>query len=266
MSNKNRITRCFDDLREQNKKALITFMTAGVPCLADTEEIVLQMLHHGANLVEIGVPFSDPIAEGGVIQRASKKALDAGTTLDGIFGMVQSLRKKTDAPLLLMMYVNTIFVYGTEKFFSNCREFGIDGVIVPDLPYEERDEIAPMAVKYGIFSINLVSPTSDDRIAEIAANSQGFLYCVSSLGVTGERSSFSTDFHAFFEKINRSVSCPACVGFGIAGPDQAKKMASYCDGVIVGSAVVRLADSCSESGNYAPVGELVGSLRKALDE
>lgn len=260
---KNRIERCFARLAAENKKALIAFMTAGFPNSDSTEEIVLEMLENGADMVEIGVPFSDPIAEGAVIQNASQRALDNGVTLDGIFESVRNIREKTDAPLLLMMYINTIFVYGTERFFSLCRENGIDGVIVPDLPYEERDEILPYAKKHGIININLVSPTSEDRIAEIAANSKGFLYCVSSAGVTGERSSFSTDFDDFFGKINKNASCPACVGFGISDTVQAAKMASYCDGIIVGSALVRLA---GESGGVpGKIGDFAGELKNAAN-
>ncbi|MFT3952555.1 MAG: tryptophan synthase subunit alpha [Oscillospiraceae bacterium] len=260
----NRIDTCFARLAAEKKKALVTFMTAGTPSLAATEKIVLEMLENGADIVEIGVPFSDPIAEGSVIQAASLDALARGTTLDGIFAIVKSLRTKTDAPLLLMMYVNTIFVYGTEKFFALCKKNGVDGVIVPDLPYEERDELLPTAEKYDVRNINLVSPTSENRIAEISANSRGFLYCVSSLGVTGERSAFSTDFDRFFDNIKTHVACPACVGFGISSPEQARRMAGYCDGVIVGSAVVRTARECRD-GDFSPVGALVKTLRNALD-
>lgn len=259
----NRIDRCFDSLKSDGKKALITFVTAGDPNMEATEKIVLSMFENGADIVELGVPFSDPIAEGVTIQKSSLRSLTNGTTLDLIFGLVKSLRQKTDKPLLLMMYLNTIFVYGKEKFFKNCKDYEIDGVIVPDMPYEERDEILDVANKYGIHNINLVAPTSHDRVAEIASNSSGFLYCVSSLGVTGTRTEFKTNFDEFFSLINKSVSCPACVGFGISSPEQASKMSKYCDGVIVGSAIVKIIEEFGEN-SADKVGEFVKSLKDAM--
>lgn len=259
----NRIDRCFDSLKSDGKKALITFVTAGDPDMESTEKIVLSMFENGADIVELGVPFSDPIAEGVTIQKSSLRSLSKGTTLDMIFDLVKRIRQKTDKPLLLMMYLNTIFVYGKEKFFKNCKDCEIDGVIVPDMPYEERDEILDAANKYGIYNINLVAPTSHDRIAEIASNSGGFLYCVSSTGVTGTRTEFKTDFDEFFSLINKSVSCPACVGFGISSPEQASKMSKYCDGVIVGSAIVKIIEKYGEDSSYK-VGEFVKSLKSAM--
>lgn len=259
----NRIDLCFDALKKNGDKALITFVTAGDPDLVSTEKYVLSMFENGADIVELGVPFSDPIAEGVTIQKASLRSLNAGTTLDKIFTLVKCLREKTDKPLILMMYLNTIFVYGTEKFFRNCRDYQIDGVIVPDMPYEEKDEILETAEKYGVYNINLVAPTSHDRVSEIASNSHGFLYCVSSLGVTGTRSKFDTDFDEFFSLINKSVSCPACVGFGISSPEQAKKMSTYCDGVIVGSAIVKIIEKYG-SNAADKVGEFVKSLKDAM--
>lgn len=259
----NRIDKCFAELKEKGSKALVTFITAGDPDMETTEKTVLEMFDKGADIIELGVPFSDPIAEGVTIQRSSLRSLNGGTTLDKIFACVDNIRKQTDKPLLLMMYLNTIFVYGTEKFFSLCAEKGIDGVIVPDMPYEERDEILPYAKKYGIHNINLVSPASHDRIRRIAADSEGFLYCVSSNGVTGVRSEFQTDFDEFFGIIKESARCPYCVGFGISSPEQAKKMAGYCDGAIVGSAIVRIME---QNGSDSPekVGEFTASLSAAL--
>lgn len=261
----NRIDRYFAELKAANKKALITFVTAGDPDLETTEKTVLEMFDRGADIIELGVPFSDPIAEGVTIQKASLRSLNNGTTLDKIFDTVKNIRTKTDKPLLLMMYLNTIFVYGTEKFFSLCREYGIDGVIVPDMPYEERDEILPYADKYGIHNINLVSPASHDRIKKIAADSSGFLYCVSSNGVTGTRSGFSTDFDEFFGLIRDNASCPYCVGFGISGAQQARDMASYCDGVIVGSAIVNI---IAENGKACvnKVGDFVQELKEEISD
>jgi tryptophan synthase alpha chain len=251
----NRIDKAFAELKKAGRKALITFVTAGDPDIETTEKVVMAMLENGADIVELGVPFSDPVAEGKTIQAASLRSLKNGTNLDDIFALVERLRAKNDKPLLLMMYINTIFRFGTEKFFALCREKGIDGVIVPDLPYEERGEIADQADKNGIISISLVTPTSHDRIAEIAKDSKGFLYCVSSTGVTGTRSSFSTDFDEFFGAIRKSCTIPAAVGFGISSPEQAKKMSTYCDGVIVGSAIVKLIEkngrnSADEAGKF----------------
>lgn len=237
--NENRIDRKFAQLKEQGKKALIPFVTAGDPSLEKTEELVLSMFAQGADLVELGVPFSDPIAEGPVIQEASLRALKGGVTLIGIFDLVRKLRKKTDEPLLLMLYVNSIFRFGTERFFDLCQETGVDGVIVPDLPFEERDEILPAARARGVYNISLVAPTSHDRIQRIAEEAEGFLYCVSSTGVTGVRQSFQTDFDQFFTDVQAAAKAPCCVGFGISSPEQARRMASYCDGVIVGSAIVQ---------------------------
>lgn len=261
----NRIDRKFDELKQQGRKALITFVTAGDPDLDTTIDLVLAMEKGGADIVELGVPFSDPVAEGPVIQEASLRSLQNGTTLVKIFEMVKKLRQKTDMPLLLMMYVNTIFRFGTQRFFDLCVECGIDGVIVPDLPFEERDEIKGFADAVGVYSISLVAPTSHERIKMIAEAGKGFLYCVSSTGVTGVRDRFSTDFQEFFDAIERYTAVPAAVGFGIATPEQAKVMKQYCEGVIVGSAIV---EKVAEYGTKAaePVGSLVASLRKALDE
>lgn len=257
---KNRIDICFEQLKKDNKKALITFITAGDPDMETTERCVLSMFENGSDIVELGVPFSDPIAEGPTIQKASMRSLENGTTLDKIFDTVRSIRKKTDKPILLMMYVNTIFRYGTDRFFRLCSDCEIDGVIVPDLPFEERGEIMPYADKYGIYSINLVAPTSHERVKMIAKESKGFLYIVSSLGVTGKRNEFSTDFSELTAPLQSSeITCPACIGFGISNAEQAEHISSYCDGVIVGSAVV---DVAAEYGKESP--EKVGELIKAL--
>jgi tryptophan synthase alpha chain len=259
----NRIERKFASLEERGEKALIPFVTAGDPNLETTEKLVPAMLKAGADLVEIGVPFSDPIAEGPVIQKASKRALDAGTTLVKIFDLVRSLRRKTDEPLLLMLYINCIFRFGTERFFQLCAETGIDGVIVPDLPYEEREEIQGTAEQYGVIPIRMIAPTSRERIAMIAAGAKGFLYCVSSTGVTGMRSRFTTNFQEFFGNIKKYAEIPAAVGFGISSPEQAKQMASYCDGVIVGSAIVDIV--ARERENSVPkVADFVTSLKRVI--
>ena len=262
---KNRIDLCFEQLKSKNKKALITFITAGDPNMETTEKAVIEMFNNGADIIELGVPFSDPIAEGVTIQKSSLRSLKNGTTLDNIFDLVKRLRTQTDKPLLLMMYVNTIYKYGTEKFFSLCKENQIDGVIVPDLPFEERDEIVPTADQFGIYVINLVAPTSNERVEMIAKESKGFLYVVSSLGVTGTRNEITTDFDELLKPIKEhSEYCPSCIGFGIATPEQAKKMSSYCDGAIIGSAIVKIFE---QHGTDAPekVGEFIKQLRNGMD-
>ena len=257
----NRIDTCFDRLKEENKKALITFITAGDPSIEASEKNVLAMLDNGADIVEIGVAFSDPIAEGPTIQKASLRALEGGVNLDDIFSMVKRLREKTDKPL----YLNTIFRYGTEKFFALCKENQIDGVIVPDMPFEEREEISAEADKNGIYSISLVAPTSKERVKMIADESKGFLYVVSSLGVTGTRKEISTDFETLLEPLNESKTLPACIGFGISDPAQAKRMSAYADGVIIGSAIVNIAEKLGEQA-HTKIGEFVKSVREELDK
>lgn len=259
----NRIEKCFSDLKARNEKALITFITAGDPDLETTERAVFEMFGNGADIIELGVPFSDPVAEGVTIQKSSLRSLKNGTNLTKIFETVKRIREKTEKPLILMMYINTIFVYGTDRFFADCKQYGIDGVIVPDMPFEERDEVQEFAEKYGVLNINLVAPTSRNRIEKIATESKGFLYCVSSTGVTGVRSGYTTDFDDFFGTIKKYAKCPCAVGFGISGPEQAKKMSGYCDGVIVGSAIVRIFE---ENGSEAPkaAGEFVKALKDAL--
>lgn len=261
---KNRIDSCFEELRARGEKALVTFITAGDPDMAATERLVIEMFDKGADIIELGVPFSDPIAEGKTIQLASQRSLKGGTTIDKIFDCVQKIRQETNKPLLLMMYVNTIFKYGTEKFFAKCKEFEIDGVIVPDLPFEEREEVLPYAEKYGIYNINLVAPTSIDRVNMIASESKGFLYVVSSLGVTGARKDITTDFDTLLAPLRDQDTVPCCIGFGISSPELAAKMSAYCDGVIVGSAIVnRVAENVADVDKA--VGE-VGDFTKSLKE
>ena len=205
---KNRIDACFEKLKAENKKALVTFITAGDPDMDTTEKCVLEMYKNGSDIIEIGVPFSDPIAEGATIQKASLRSLSGGTNLDKIFDLVRKLRTQTDKPMLLMMYINTIFKFGTAKFFELCKETQIDGVIVPDMPFEEREELEGEAEKNGIYTIFLVAPTSHERVKMIAEKSKGFLYVVSSLGVTGMRSEITTDFNELLAPIRNENHCP----------------------------------------------------------
>lgn len=261
----NRIDQAFEQRKKQNKKVLIPFVTAGDGGLKTTEQLVLRLEQAGADIIELGIPFSDPIAEGPVIQEASVRALKNGTRLVEVFDMVARLRTKTQVPLVMMMYINSIFGFGTQRFFQLCQKTGIDGVIVPDLPYEEKEEIEPIALEHGVYPIRLVAPTSHDRIAMIAKESKGFLYCVSSTGVTGMRSSYATDFNEFFSVIRKHTCVPCAAGFGISDPEQVREMKGFCDSIIVESAIVK------RVGQYGsvcinPVGEFAESLRHALDE
>ena len=246
-------------------KAFIPFVTCGDPSLNVTEKIVYAMEEAGADLIELGIPFSDPTAEGPVIQGANLRALSGGVTTDKVFDMVEKIRKNSSIPMVFMTYANVVFSYGIERFCKRAAEVGMDGMILPDVPFEEKEEFASVAEKYGLDLISLVAPTSHEKISMIAKEAEGFLYCVSSIGVTGTRSEFTTDFDEFFGVIKKNATIPCAVGFGISGPEQAKKMSTYCDGVIVGSAIVKL---ISQYGKESPekVYEFTKSLRDALDE
>lgn len=248
-----------------NGKAFIPFVTCGDPDLETTANIVRAMAEAGADLIELGIPFSDPTAEGPVIQSANVRALSAGTTTDRIFDLVQDLRKDVTIPMVFMTYANVVFSYGAEKFISTCQEIGIDGLILPDIPYEEKDEFDPICKRYGVDLISMVAPTSEDRIAMVAKEASGFIYVVSSLGVTGVRSEITTDIGAMVELIRANSSCPCAVGFGISTPEQAKKMAGLADGAIVGSAIVKLiAQYGREAVPY--VADYVKSMKDAVRE
>lgn len=224
-------------------KAFIPFVTCGDPSLDVTEKIVNAMVEAGADLIELGIPFSDPTAEGPVIQGANLRALSGGVTTDKVFDMVEKIRKNTDVPMVFMTYANVVFSYGTERFCKRAQEVGMDGLILPDVPYEEKEEFAEVADKYGLDLISLIAPTSHERIATIAKDAEGFVYCVSSLGVTGMRSQITTDIGAMVKLVKAQKDIPCAVGFGISTPEQAKKMAVQADGVIVGSAIVKLCES-----------------------
>lgn len=244
-------------------KAFIAFLTGGDPDIETTEALIPIMEAAGADIIEIGIPFSDPIAEGPVIQAASARALAAGCTVDKLFDMTARLRKTVKIPLLFMTYANPIFAYGTQRFMERCRICGIDGIIVPDVPFEERDEFRAACQAHGIAQIHLVAPTSEARAAQIARESEGFLYCVSSLGVTGVRTELRDDI-ADIIRIARSVTdTPCAIGFGISTPEQAAHMAGYADGVIVGSAIVRIV---AEHGrdSAGPVRDFVTGIKAAI--
>lgn len=253
----NRIKNAFD------KKAFIGFVTAGDPNLDKTQEFVLEMERAGASLVELGIPFSDPIAEGPVIQNANIRALSAGCTTDKIFAMVAELRAKTQIPLVFMAYANTLYKYGYEKFCNRCQEVGIDGMIIPDMPFEEKDELATIAEKYGVALISMIAPTSEERILEIAQEAEGFLYLVSSMGVTGVRNEITTDVEKIVSAIRTMTDIPISVGFGINAREQVHHYTSIADGVIVGSAIVKIIEQYQEDAApkiYQYVSEMVAGL------
>nr|WP_320025848.1 tryptophan synthase subunit alpha [uncultured Acetobacterium sp.] len=246
-----------------NQKAFIAFLTAGDPSLEKTEEFILAMADAGADLIEIGIPFSDPIAEGPVIEAANERALSVGTTTDKIFAMVARVRQKTDIPLVFLTYMNPIFVYGTERFFTACEKAGINGVIIPDLPFEEKGEVLGAAGNHGLDVITLIAPTSQDRIQMLAKEATGFIYLVSSMGVTGVRSEIKTDLAAIIADIRQVTQTPVAVGFGIATPEQATTISQIADGVIVGSAIVRI---IAEHGaaSTEPLSDYVRKMKAAL--
>ena len=226
-------------------KAFIPFITCGDPSLEVTEQLVYALEEAGANLIELGIPFSDPTAEGPVIQAANVRALSGGVTTDKIFEMVEKIRKRTAIPMVFMTYANVVFSYGIERFVKKAADLGMDGLILPDVPFEEKEEFDSVCRAHGLDLISLIAPTSHERIARIAREAEGFVYCVSSLGVTGMRSSITTDIGAMVKLVKAEKDIPCAVGFGISTPEQAKKMADQSDGAIVGSAIVKL---CGQYG------------------
>ena len=244
-------------------KAVVAFITCGDPDLETTAAVVRAAVENGADLIELGIPFSDPTAEGPVIQGANLRALRGGVTTDGIFALVRELRRDVAVPMVFMTYANVVFSYGTQRFLSACSEAGIDGLILPDLPFEEKEEFLPDCRRYGVALISLIAPTSENRIAMIAREAEGFVYLVSSLGVTGTRSEITTDLAAIVRVIRENTSVPCAIGFGISTPAQAAEMAAKSDGAIVGSAIVRLVETY---GKDSPphVGEYVKQMKNAM--
>ena len=247
----------------ENGKAFIPFITCGDPDLSTTKRVVIAAAKNGADLIELGIPFSDPTAEGTVIQGANLRALSGGVTTDKIFSFVKELREDVKIPLVFMTYSNVVFSYDAERFIETCADIGIDGLILPDLPFEEKDEFLPICKKYGVDLISLIAPTSENRISMIAKEAEGFIYVVSSLGVTGVRSEIKTDLSSIVKVIRDNTSLPCAIGFGISTPEQAKKMADISDGAIVGSAIIKLLE---KYGTDAPkyIGEYVRSMKDAL--
>lgn len=254
----NNISKAFE-----NGKAFIGFVTAGDPDLETSKKIMLEMARAGCDLIEIGIPFSDPIAEGPVIQEADLRSLAGGTTTDKVFALAAELSKEADIPLVFMTYLNVLFKYGYDKFLENAKNSGISGVIVPDLPFEEKEELRSVADKYGIDVISLIAPTSESRIQMIAKEAKGFIYEVSSLGVTGVRSEIKTDLRAITESIKAVTDIPVAIGFGINTPEQAARVCEYADGVIVGSAIAKIV---AQYGKDAPayVYDYVKSMKDAM--
>ena len=244
-------------------KAFIPFITCGYPNLQTTAEIVRAAVANGADLIELGIPFSDPTAEGIVIQAANEQALKGGVTTDKIFDMVKNLRGEIKIPLVFMTYANVVFSYGAEKFISTCKALEVDGLILPDLPFEEKGEFLATCRKYGVDLISMIAPTSENRIAQIAREAEGFIYIVSSLGVTGVRSEIKTDLKSIVEAVRRNTKIPCAIGFGISTPAQAQKMAAISDGAIVGSAIIKI---IAEYGEESPkfVGHYVKEMKNAI--
>lgn len=230
----------------ENKKAFIGFLTAGDPNKEKSIEYIFEMEKAGADLIEIGIPFSDPTAEGVVIQDANLRALKNGMTTDGVFDIVQKVREKSQVPLVFLTYLNPVLHYGYDRFFAKCQEYGVDGIIIPDLPYEEKGEILEVTKKYGVDIISMIAPTSKQRIQMIAKEATGFLYIVSSMGVTGVRSEIRTDLDSIIKTAKEVTDIPCAIGFGISTPKQAEEMSAIADGVIVGSAIVKIIENHGE--------------------
>ncbi len=247
----------------QKHKAFIAFITVGDPDLETTERVVHAAVENGADLIELGIPFSDPTAEGPVIMKADEVALKAGTTTDKVFELTKKLRETITVPMVYMTYANVVFSYGCEKFAQKAADAGIDGLILPDVPYEEKEEFTEVFDRYGLDLISMIAPTSEDRIAMIAKEAKGFIYMVSSLGVTGTRSEITTDISAMTDLVKKNSEVPCAVGFGISTPEQAARMAELSDGAIVGSAIIKIIAKYGKEA-AGPVGEYVKEMADAV--
>jgi tryptophan synthase alpha chain len=254
----NRITEIF-----KNNKVLITYLTAGDPDILKTEEYILSMASNGSDLIEIGIPFSDPVSEGETIQNAMGRALSKNINLDDIFNIVFNVRKKSDIPLILMTYLNPLLFYGYGRFFKSCKEVGVNGIIICDMPFEEQEEVKCFADKCGIIVITLIAPTSNERIPILTKQAEGFVYLVSSLGVTGVRNKITTDIKTMATEIKKITNLPIAVGFGISNVSQAKEITKYVDGVIIGSAVVEIIERYKDHAAFK-LAEYVSDIKKAI--
>ena len=247
----------------ENGKAFIGFITGGDPCPEKTEEFVLAMIDGGADIIEIGIPFSDPVAEGPTIQNANIRALSAGTTTDNLFAVVRNLRKKTQTPLLFMTYLNPVFHYGYERFFAECKRVGVDGIIIPDLPFEERGEVAGIAGSHKIDLITMVAPTSAERTEKLVSEASGFIYTVAAMGVTGVRSKLDENAGALLDHVKSKSRIPVAAGFGIGTPEQARQATGHADGIIVGSAIVRIVEQYGKDAG-CHIREFVSEMKDAI--
>jgi tryptophan synthase alpha chain len=257
----NRLTRMATELKEQNKKAFVPYIMAGDGGMERLEELLLLFDKLGVSAVEVGIPFSDPVADGPTIQRAGKRALERGTTIEEILQTVQKVRSRIQTPIVFMTYLNPVLAYGKERFIAACKEAGVDGMIVPDLPYEEKDIIAPLLAQNNIALIPLVTLTSPkERIEKIVWDAEGFIYAVTVTGVTGARQSFQKQLHSFLQQVKEITPVPVFAGFGISTPAQIQEVASSCDGVIVGSKIIELL----EQGREAEIAELVQAAKEPL--
>lgn len=263
----NRIVATLERLKENKEKALICYITAGDPNLEDTKILVLEMERSGADVVELGIPYSDPLADGPVIQRAAKRSLDGGTKMEGIFSAVEELRKYTQIPLIFLLYFNSMLQFGEVRFLEQCAKTGVDGLIIADLPLEERGELRERMGDLGLALIPLVAPTSHDRIQKIVQNARGFVYCVSSLGVTGTRSTFAEDLKPFMDQVKRETPLPRAIGFGISGPQAIRDLKDHTEAFIVGSAIIEELEKGLEDGSHpVKVGAFVRGLKEAMKE
>ncbi|RBP46907.1 tryptophan synthase subunit alpha [Garciella nitratireducens] len=261
----NRIDRKFNHLKEKNEKAFIAFITAGDPDAETTVDLVLAMEKAGADIIELGIPYSDPVADGVVIQESSIRALNRGIKIKDIMNVVKEIRKQSSIPLLYLVYYNCIFRYGIEKFLQECKQSGIDGLIIPDLPIEEKGEIAELAYKNGIDIIPMVAPTSEERVKKILQYGEGFVYCVSTEGVTGTRNEIATNLETYMNLINQYSKIPKALGFGVSDCAMAKEFSKYGDGVIVGSAIIKkIASSNSKEEVIEKVSNFVKELKEAI--
>jgi len=263
---KSRISEKFNKLREKNEKALITYVTSGDPDLDTTLSLVLAMEKAGADIVELGIPYSDPLADGPVMQRAAQRALKVGVNIDSICDMVSRIRDNTEIPIVFLVYFNSIHRYGIKKFLDRCHNSGVDGLIIPDLPVEERRELNEVMKGYPIDLIALVAPTSEDRIREIVLDAEGFVYCISSKGVTGARNHFEVDLSNFINKVKKYTTTPLAIGFGISNKEAIKNLKGLCDGLIVGSAIVKkIEKGIKEEDVEDQVFSFVNELHEVID-
>ncbi|SMC25072.1 tryptophan synthase, alpha chain [Clostridium acidisoli DSM 12555] len=261
----NRIDLKFKDLKNKGEKAMISFITAGDPDFKITEELVYGMEEAGADIIELGIPYSDPIADGVTIQKSSARALKNGTTISKIMQCVKNIRVNTEIPLVYLVYYNSVFKYGINRFIEECKKVGIDGIIIPDLPIEERKEILNIADKFEIALIPLIAPTSKERIEKIVTNASGFIYCVSTNGVTGTRSEIDTDIKAYMDTVSKFTDIPKAIGFGISSAKMAKELKEYCDGIIIGSAIVKKVDETEDTEEMLKnVKGFVSEVKKVL--